>query len=181
MDQDDPEKRIADLDASETGSGRGKPPSIGVWTWIGASLFVIFCVLGGLNFVRMGVLPWYEYRVGTPTTATIDHCVSYPSRSGGYETCDGRWSVGGVSQTGPIYFGYDERVGPQVDIHVGGGKAYTAYWARPNYVSIFAGFFAIASGFAVLWSVWRKHKTGSWPWSGRRFKLFGQSVPPDRT
>ena len=47
MDRDYPEKRIADLDASEIGSGRGKPPSVGVWAWIGASLFVIFCIAGG--------------------------------------------------------------------------------------------------------------------------------------
>lgn len=158
-----------------------KPDRVGIWTWIGVSLFFVFCVYQGQNFIRAGAEPSYEYRVGTGTTATIEHCVSHSSRSGGYEVCDGRWTVDGVSQSGPIYFRFDEQVGTQVDVHVSGGHAYTAAAAQPVYMLIFGGCVAIASGFAALWSVWRKHKTGRWPLSGRRFKFLGQSAGPAGT
>src|SRR5689334_17083282 len=59
MDENDPEK-----------SGAPKPTRIGPWIWAGVLLFVIFCVYQGQHFVRTGLWNFYEYRLGTPTTAT---------------------------------------------------------------------------------------------------------------
>jgi hypothetical protein len=187
MDQDDPEKRVADLEhqladqkcgadlpltqppqpanaASATGSDAPKPTRIGAWTRIVAFLG-IFCGVGGLMLLRPVLLPdTYGYLLGTPTTATIDHCVL---RSG---TCDGRWSLGGVSQTGSIqgvYDGHDRAVGSQVDVHVRGATAYTARYARLIYLTMSGGLFALAMGLVLWWSAWRKFKIGSWPWSRR--------------
>jgi hypothetical protein len=202
MDQNDPEKRITDLEhqlaeqqrgadlppaqppqlanaAGGTGSVVPKPAPMGIRTWIGVAFVVVYFGGPALYWLGVVLLPsYYNYWVGTPTTATIDHCVS-GTRS---ETCYGRWSVGGVSQTGWFPGTVEDLpVGSQVDVHVRGGTAYTAYWASPSYWTVFLACYVIAFGFGVPWSVWRRHKTGSWPWSGRRFKFFGLSGPPNRT
>lgn len=201
MDADDPEKRIAELQhqpgkqvrgeglppaqppqptdaAPETDSGRKTPAPIGIWTWIAIAFVVLN--LGGpaLYWFCIGALPAYQYWVGTPATATIDHCVS----DTGGETCYGRWSVGGVSQIGPIhgYYGGHDGIGSRVDVRVHGGMAYAPSEAIHSYVTVFCGGYVIVFGVVVLWCVWRKRKTGSWPWSGRRFKFSGLSGPPNR-
>jgi hypothetical protein len=163
--------------APETGSGAAKSARIGVWPRI-VALLGIFCVVGGLLLLRGAVLPAYEYLRGTATTATVGDCVSH---TGG--TCDGRWSVGGVSQTGPIHGVYDRHdrvVGSQVDVHVRGATAYTASYASLAYTAMSWGCVALATGLVLLWSVRRKYRTGNWPLSGRRFKVFGRFVRPDR-
>jgi hypothetical protein len=147
---------------------------VGRWTWIGVSLFFVFCMYQGLHILAAGLGPYYEYGAGTPTTATVDHCVSHSSRSGGYEVCDATWTVNGVSQTGPLYLHYGENVGPRVDVHVYDGRVHPAEDAAPPYMSAFAGCFGILSGFAAVWYVWRKHKTGRWPFSGRKDKPIAQ-------
>jgi hypothetical protein len=195
VDQDDSEKRITDLEhqlaeqkrgadlppanaAPETGSGAPKPTPIGAWKWLPISLFLLFSIGGAWNSDRIGVKPWYEYRVGTPATATIETCLE--TKFPPVRTCTGRWSVGGVAQAGVISGPVEHLpVGSQVDVHVRGGTAYLAYWACPVYDVLFAGL-AFASAFAY-WCLWRKQKTGRWPWRGRRFKFFGLSRPPDRT
>ncbi len=161
--------------APETGSGGRKPGRIRAQI---VSVFAIFCILGGLGFAfSQGVGDAISYRDGTPTTATIDHCDSTWSLRGDYETCYARWSVGGVSRTGPISGDYDRHggVGSQVAVHVdrssdrnGVYHAYTASEASPKYVMVSGGLFAFATGVVLWWSARRKVKTGSWPWSGRR-------------
>jgi hypothetical protein len=138
------------------------PARIGVWTQC-VGFFGLVCLVGGLLFLRPALVPGtYGYVLGTPTTATVDHCAS---RGG---TCDGRWSVGGASpQAGPIlgvYDGHQRAAGSQVDVHVRGATAYTPGYARLIYPAMAAGFFAFATGGVLLWSARRKYRTGSWPW-----------------
>jgi hypothetical protein len=150
--------------ASETGPGRQKRPPTTVPKWIGVSLLVVApLVVGALLNLFHNAGEIYEYWAGTPTTATIDHCL--PGRPG---TCYARWSVGGVSQTGPINRTFGP-VGSQLDVRVQGGTAYPTSEASPDYPSMFISFFGIVV-LCVLWIVWRKHVTGSWPWSGKRTK-----------
>jgi hypothetical protein len=40
-------------------------------------VFAIFCVIGGLNVFGIGALRAYDDSLGTPTTATIHHCVPH--------------------------------------------------------------------------------------------------------
>jgi hypothetical protein len=131
-------------------------------------------VVGGLAFILHGALTFNIYRGGIPTTATIDHCGSQTEIVGTTrdETCYGRWSVGGVSQTGPIYGsltnGHDG-VGSLVNVHVRGGHAYAASWGKPwVHLAMSVGLFLVATGLVLWWSARRKNKTGSWPWSRRR-------------
>ncbi|OBF55099.1 hypothetical protein A5787_03605 [Mycobacterium sp. 852002-50816_SCH5313054-b] len=167
MEQSEPEDRIADLEPAlpETTSGVPKPARTGPWTQI-VALFGILCVAGGLVFLRPALVPdSYGYLLGTPTTATIEHCGS------GGGTCDGRWSVGGASQTGPILGVYDRRdrvVGSQKEVHVHDATAYTASYARLIYPAMSGGFIAFAAGVLLLWSARRKFTTGNWPLFGHR-------------
>jgi hypothetical protein len=146
MDQDDAEQRISDLSPSaapEAESARGKPGrkwrslATGVWTGI-------FLVALGVAALAYGAYYSYGYWVGTPTTATVDHC-----EAGGLFTgskygwaqglnqdpsfyCNGTWSVGGQSQSGPIrppFSGNDrdggyKQPGSSLNVHVHHGKAY---------------------------------------------------------
>jgi hypothetical protein len=76
-------------------------------------------VLAVLAFVMffVGARNFDHYRAGTPTTATVTHC-STPS------DCRGTWSIGGVSQTGPIAVEFSTpSVGSSVDVRVRDGKA----------------------------------------------------------
>jgi hypothetical protein len=159
MDQDDPERRSR------------RPTRIGTWVVL---VLGGVCIFGGLAFgMELGVLHAVAYRLGTPTTATIDHCDPHTSLDGDRGRCYGRWGVGGKSNTGPIIGDYDDRhgVGSQVDVHLfhsrgGTDVAYTASEARPNYLWTSGGVLAIATGSVLMWSARRKIKTGSWPWSG---------------
>lgn len=155
MEQSDPE---------EAGGAR-TPAGLGVWTRIVALLGIV-CVAGGLLFLRPALMPdTYGYLLGTPTTATIDHCAS------GGGTCDGSWTVGGESQAGPILGAYDRHarvIGSQMDVRVHDATAYTSSYARLIYQAMFGGFIAFAAGVVLLWSARRKYRTGDWPSFGRR-------------
>ncbi|MGO9381759.1 MAG: hypothetical protein ACLP4W_06595 [Mycobacterium sp.] len=84
-----------------------------------ASIAVVVLLLWGVGATAYDV---YAYRVGTPTTATVDHCV----RHGRGTSCTAVWSVGGNSSTGPIVGShYDHAEGSPVDVRVHGGTAYT--------------------------------------------------------
>jgi hypothetical protein len=78
-----------------------------------AGFALLFFVIGGVDFA--------QYRAGTPTTATVTYC-----GTGKGSGCTGTWSIGGVSQTGPIklWFGHPS-VGSSVDVRVSGGDART--------------------------------------------------------
>lgn len=167
MEHSDPEDRIADPEhaAPPATGGAPQPARIGVWTPIVALVGIVLAA-GGLLFLRPALVPdTYGYLLGTPTTATIDHC---RSRGG---TCDGSWSVDGASQTGPIlgvYDAHDRAVGSRTIVHAHDATAYTASYARLIYVALAGGFVAFATGVFLLWSAQRKYTTGNWPLVGRR-------------
>lgn len=173
MNQDDPEKRIGDLErqlgeqrgadlppaqppqeanvAPGTGSGSRKP---GFWAQI-VRVLAIFCVGGGLYFLAVGCLN-YTNLLRTPrTAATIDYCDNET-------TCYGRWSVGGVAQTGRIYGDLhgDHPVGSQVDVLVWRGRAYAGHPSQAWFILLMAGSaVAIATGVVLWWSLRRKYKS----------------------
>jgi hypothetical protein len=117
-------------------------------------LFALNFLVGALISLGHASYDYYKYQVGTPTTATIDHCVP----SGKSSTCYGTWSVGGVSQTGEIRGGLPSgpRIGRSLDVHVSDGKAYTADSVGGLfYLVIGAGILGIVMGVFILRGVWR--------------------------
>jgi hypothetical protein len=174
VDQDDPEKRIAELPPASTdyiqphsgwAPGLAQGPQFGsrgirteanaasetrrgLWSVRGIAHLLISIVFVGLGlyFLGDGVRGFYGYQLGTPTTASIDHCEAQ-SRS---RTCYATWSVGGESRTGPIEGGnrWDYRIGSSVDVRVSGGTAYTA--ATVPTLEILGGALQIALGVGGL-------------------------------
>jgi hypothetical protein len=134
---------------------------------------ILLLVLGWFVFFD-GALPWAAYLMGTPATATIDHCASPTWWTGWHETCHGTWIIRGESHTGPISGGPGEPVGSPVDVHLdhdsknGPATPYTARAESLNYYPMFGGLFLAVAGVVLWWSARRKIKTGSWPWSRRR-------------
>jgi hypothetical protein len=196
MDHDDAEKRVADRKrphgkrrasdlspaqpprpqpanaAPETGSGSSKPTRIrylltGMWTGI---LLVALGVGVSAYFGSSA----YGYLVGTPTTATVDHCEAGGLLRGLKQVwardlsqdpaiyCDGTWSIGGQSQHGPIKpeFGAgntSEQPGATLDVHVSNGKA---YWRSKDLYLWIVGPVLLACGSVDLWRKWRGHNHG---------------------
>ena len=105
------------------------------WLVVGLVLATVF---GGPALFMIGSSAWdfYQYHVGTPTTATIVRCTA--SRNA--NNCYGTWSVGGESHTGPIAgAGKGLRIGSSVDVRVRGDTAYTAATADWHfYVNVFS-------------------------------------------
>jgi hypothetical protein len=97
-------------------------------------LMFVFIVALGLYQLRDFWYPIYEYRLGTSTTATIDHCEESSGKPY-VPTCTGTWTVGGQSQSG-IIDGADQMLAPgsSLAVHVNDGAAYTG---RSVHMSIF--------------------------------------------
>jgi hypothetical protein len=197
MDQDDVEKRAADLKrphgkrrgsdlqpaqpprpqpanaAPETGSGGRKPAGIrslltGMWTGI---LLVALGVGASAYFGYSS----YGYLVGTPTTATVDHCEADGGLLRGLKRdwtrylsqdppiyCNGTWSIGGQSQNGPIRppFGNGNRYqqpGSTLDVDVSNGKA---YWRSNDLYLWIVGPVLLVWGSVNLWRKWRGPNRG---------------------
>ncbi len=92
---------------------------------------VFACV--GLYVLYYGADTQYTYLIGTPTTVTVTHC----GGTGKYRSCEGTWTIDGVSQTGYIQSGFHvPGPGSSLDAHVLGGKAYTSTVA---FGSLFVG------------------------------------------
>jgi hypothetical protein len=191
VDQDDAEKRIVDLER-QLGEQRGadRPPArppqpanaapepgrtgsrkrariwslaTGLWT----GMLLLWIGVAGLGYAAYFS---YGYWVGTPTTATVDHCEwgglirSSPDSS---MYCDGTWSVGGQSQKGPIRPPFTDndvnRVGPgsSLDVHVSDGTAYTAdSLGFRFYLGIILGPIFLVWGSASLRRAWRGRNRG---------------------
>jgi hypothetical protein len=83
---------------------------------------VLACL--GLLFLYIGVDGMHRYQVGTPTKVTVTYCTS-----GKGSSCEGTWTINGVSQSGQIMnarlFGAYP-VGSSLDAHVVGRTAYTS-------------------------------------------------------
>jgi hypothetical protein len=130
MDQDDPEKRIADLERQQADAvgqpgreparspKRGSPGKAG---WGRRLLIGLVVALFPTIFFGILVYDSYAYYVGTPTTATDVHCVGQYR----HQTCTGTWSLGGESYTGEIR-GAADRDGSSSDVRVYGDTAFTA-------------------------------------------------------
>lgn len=84
--------------------------------FVGVALFMFF----------LSAKSFYEYRVGTPTTATVTHCTT-----GKGSFCWGTWSIGGVSQSGRLP---QASVGSNQNVRVSNGKAYAATQWREGLV-----------------------------------------------
>jgi hypothetical protein len=142
---------------------------------LGAALVAIIAVVFLLVLFGSAAYNFYAYRAGTPTTATIEKynpgCVS--NHSGvigtlvdtnplfdflGVESCTGTWSVGGTSQSGPIVGVRSiQPDGSSLDVHVLGGKAYTAN--SEMHSLLWASGIAIP-GIAIALILWWRRRTG---------------------
>jgi hypothetical protein len=134
MDQDDPEKRIAELERQHTeAAGQARrdqalhlnpdsPHKEGrsQKRWSGVVRSVLVLVAVTLVPFGAGEYEFHAYRVGTPTTATNVHCV----RGSRTLQCTGAWSVGGESHSGKI-IGVRHFDGSTLDVRVRGDTAYT--------------------------------------------------------
>lgn len=110
--------------------------------------FVVSLVVFGV-----GAYPVYAYHVGTPTKATIVSC-SNSARTG--RTCQASWAINGESHRARIHGRLDDsqQVGSSVDVHVFGGRAYTAAWDKKWFIG--AGVFGAAGLFLLLFPIYRK-------------------------
>jgi hypothetical protein len=136
MDQDDPEKRIADLERQQT-SAIGEPrrhdparsPKSGSPGRVRAILMgLVFAGVPTVIFVSVAYND-YAYHLGTPTTAKNVVCVFHPGSwvdryRDSYTSCTAAWSLDGRSYTGEIVGASDGD--KSVDVRVRGGTAYTA-------------------------------------------------------
>jgi hypothetical protein len=140
-----------------------------------AALVATIAVLFLLLLFGSAAYNFYAYRAGTPTTATIEKynpgCVS--NHSGvidtlvdtnpvfdflGVGSCTGAWSVGGTSQSGPILGVRSiQPDGSSLDVHVLGGKAYTAN--SEMHSLLWATGIAIP-GIAIALILWWRRRTG---------------------
>jgi hypothetical protein len=83
---------------------------------------IMFACLG-LGVLYFGADTLYRYLIGTPTKVTVTHC----GGTGRYRSCEGTWTINGVSQTGYIKSGlHVPGPGSSLDAHVLGGTAYTS-------------------------------------------------------
>jgi hypothetical protein len=187
MAQDDPEKRIADLEhqladqkrgadlppapppppadaAPETGSASHKPARkwslpTGIWTGI-------FLVAFGVASLLYAGYFSYEYWLGTPTTAKVGHCERgglLPRLSQDPSLyCNGTWSIAGQSQNGPIrpaFWSNDGYNGrdTSLDVHVNDGIGYRLS-KYFLYIWLVAPIFVVW-GLVSLWRAWRRRNS----------------------
>ena len=110
----------------------------------GAALFAVVGFWSGAN-------DFNQYRVGTPTTATVTDC---SGGRGGH--CSGMWSIDGVRHKGDIKAGFSTpRAGSSLDVRVRNDTAYTPRSWVPNFV--FGGVFLVA-GISVIWPAGRRDR-----------------------
>lgn len=128
MDQDNAEKRIADLErqqADAVGQPRHEPArsakqgspgkaGLGRRLFIGLLAALVPTIMSGVAMYNA-----YAYHAGTPTTATNILCTG----TGRGRGCTGTWSLGGESHTGEVRGA--NRDGSS-DVRVYGGIAFTA-------------------------------------------------------
>jgi ribosomal protein S27E len=162
MDRDDPDERIADLERQHVETAeqprpeqlrRSKRGSRGRPRW-GRVLKGL--ALAGIPTIIVCSLVYntYEYRVGTPTTATNVDCVDHQSHSYRYGShswrrCYGTWSLNGHPYFGEIV-GASEP-GGSLDVRARGGTAFTTDAVHNNVLyavlAVVGGIVAFAIGY----------------------------------
>jgi hypothetical protein len=86
---------------------------------------VLACM--GLGLLYLGADTQYRYHVGTPATVTVTYC-----STGKGSSCEGTWTIDGVSQTGSIETGFGTSArGSSLDARVLGRTAYTSTAGYP--------------------------------------------------
>jgi hypothetical protein len=136
---------------------------LGIGRWVAAILLVGM----GLYFVSFSVRQLYGYEVGTPTTATDIHCRGGDPAAESREDwsaedlvlshgCSATWTVGGQSQTGPIV---GVRHLGSADVHVHGGRAFTAPFSSWFFAGHLLAILFIVAGLGPFWDVSRL-----WSW-----------------
>jgi hypothetical protein len=101
----------------------------------------------------------YAYQVGTPSTATIDHCTSHRR---GY-SCTATWNINGTSSSGPVegLKGSLPVDGQKEQVRVHDGTAYTAGVWNPTRLPVwwFLAIIAIGVGY---WFIRRRMSGAGW-------------------
>jgi hypothetical protein len=141
--------------ASETSTAARKRFQV---SWNGIAL-----VLFGISMLGYVGYFGYGYWVGTPATATVGHCElggllkGWADNSARY--CDGYWSTGGQSRSGPIrpaFWSHDafRASGSSLDVHVNDGTAY-------RWLGTYFYLGAIVGPILITWGAtnfWRKRR-----------------------
>jgi hypothetical protein len=135
------------------------PPTWKLVSFLGLAVFVT----AGVALTLYGAMLAYQYRSGTATTATIDHCVMAIEVDGrpGPEKCYVKWNVGGAAQTGRLLGKIDgsHATGAPLDVRVRGDRAYTKGYANPNsYLLMAGGVVAVVTGLALRWFARRRYR-----------------------
>jgi hypothetical protein len=129
MEQDDPEKRVADLQRQDVKTAGPPRRELSPGRKRLALVLIIFSAvsLPGI-FLAKGVYGIHAYSVGTPASATHVHC----EHAGRGVSCYGEWNVAGEPPSGTIE-GITDSDGSSLNVHVHNGTAYTAGTARRNF------------------------------------------------
>ncbi len=159
------------MDSTNGGGQPGRVWNSTANVWNG--LVTVFIAVGlGVCAVTYGMLTPYDYWVGTPAKAKVEHCerhgISSPDSSPDLD-CTGTWSVRGQSQSGSIKppFRDDEqnyvRAGKSVlDVRVHDGTAYTKFSVGKGfYIGLVAGVGLIGWGSFRLWKIWARRRPPS--------------------
>jgi hypothetical protein len=173
MDQDDSEKRVAELEGrltearntSDPGAnptlprkiGFGRPAQSGSQLRrLGKRLGAIAAVAAAVVFFGLAAYDFCAYLVGTPATATTQHCVDSTDST---VSCTGKWTVGGNSYSGPIVGDLGNRYdisGKSLDVRVHGDSAYRPDSGLPKvYFGLFALIIALAFDGRRVRDLWR--------------------------
>jgi hypothetical protein len=133
------------------------------WVLIPGVLSLLVFVWVGLRALSDSWYPAYQYELGTPTTATIDHC-DQSSGKGHLIWCTGTWTVNGRTQSGLINNGLigGNRTfvaGSSLAVHVKDGIAYTAHTMGSSILPVVFFGLVLIGGCALfirgVWSVRR--------------------------
>jgi hypothetical protein len=151
-------------------TGDGGRTSAQKWYRYKGSLRDVLCVLGAVGLLIGTSYFVYEYRVGTPTTARVDHCDVF--RGNWYtlvsnSKCRGTWSVGGQSQTGTIQPPFQapfwsRSVGPRdgSSLHVRAHDGTAVTLSATFYEVLAFCAFLLAASLPGLWRAWRGRNRG---------------------
>jgi hypothetical protein len=154
-------------ESSET--RRAVDDSVKIWN---GAVTAFLAVALGVFAIMYGLIFPYDYWVGTPAKASVDHCdihVSGPKwdrESSPDMTCTGTWHVHGQQQSGPIEPRFREmdlstvRAGKStLDVRVRDGIAYTSRSiGKEFYIGLTAGIGILGWGSYRLWRVWTRRR-----------------------
>jgi hypothetical protein len=158
------------VEAHDESSETRRAVDASVKIWNGA-VVAFLAITVGVFAITYGLAFPYDYWVGAPTKASVDHCdirSPHPSDpdSSPDMTCTGTWRVHGQQQSGRIEPPFREmdlstvRAGKStLDVRVRDGVAYTSRSiGKQFYIGLAAGIGILGWGSFQLWKVWTRRR-----------------------